>query len=61
MLSEIEVRSKWRMLFGNGATPRRIQEARQLVRQLRPESPLRSRLAGELDEIRRLQPPRRKK
>ena len=62
MLSETEVRSKWRHLFGNGGvTPKTIQDARQLVDHLQSESPWRSHLASELDEIRRLHQPRKKK
>lgn len=62
MISETEARSKWRHLFGKGrVTPKTIQNARQLVREIQPESPLRSRLSEELEEIRSIHSPRRKK
>ena len=53
MLGEIEARAKWRHLFGKGeVTAQTLREAQRLIDQLRAESPLRSRLAMELDEIR---------
>lgn len=62
MVSESEARSKWRRLFGTGRiSPKTLQDAKQIVRELHPESPLRSRLSGELEEIRSLHSPRRKK
>lgn len=61
MISEHAAHAKWRNLFGNGSiTAQTLQEADELLEQLPPESPLRSRLTNELDEIRRLQQSRQK-
>jgi hypothetical protein len=55
VLGEIEVRSKWRLLFGKGeVTAQTLRDAQKLVDGLRHESPLRARLAAELQEIRKL-------
>lgn len=58
MLTEQEVARVWSRLFGNGeVTDEKITKADNLLDELRPESPLRHRLATELDELRqRVQP-----
>ena len=55
MLSEHEAQSKWRNLFASGkVTPQTLGDAQLLLEQLPLESPLRSRLTAELDEIQKL-------
>jgi hypothetical protein len=56
LLTEQEVSKRWRQLFTSGVemTPQVLQRAEQLLAALRPESPLRYRLASELEELQRL-------
>ncbi len=55
MLTEKEVSKSWRTLFKNGATSDEdFTKAEALLDELRPESPLRHRLSGELEELRRI-------
>jgi hypothetical protein len=55
MLTEHDVLTLWRQLFNdheiNDTT---MAQAEELLDKLRPESPLRSRLATELDDIQKL-------
>ena len=55
MLTEKEVSTSWRNLFkGRELNDEAFEKAEALLEQLRPESPLRHRLAGELEELRRM-------
>ncbi len=55
MLSERDVTTLWRKLFlGQTITPSLLKEASMLLDRLSTESPLRIRLAKELDDIRKL-------
>lgn len=55
MLTEKEVSTSWRNLFkGRELSDEAFEKAEALLDELRPESPLRHRLAGELAELRRL-------
>ena len=55
MLDEHDAIRLWRQLFrGQPVTALSLAEAETLVNELNPESPLRSRLSAELEEIRRL-------
>jgi hypothetical protein len=55
LLTEQQVSRTWGTLFrGHELTIERVTEAESLLENLRPESPLRHRLATELDEIRKL-------
>jgi hypothetical protein len=55
LLTEKEVATSWRNLFkGKEINDEVFDKAESLLEQLRAESPLRHRLAGELDELRRL-------
>lgn len=55
MLTEKEVSTSWRNLFkGRDLSDETFEKAEALLDELRPESPLRHRLAGELTELRRL-------
>ena len=55
MLNEHDACNKWRNLFGGAEIEdETLNEAQQLLDQLPPESPVRLRLANELDEIRGL-------
>lgn len=54
MLTESEVSRSWSRLFKNGLSPEAFDNAEDLLNELRPESPLRHRLEGELDELREL-------
>ena len=55
MLTEKEVSASWRSLFkGRELSDDVFDKAEALLEELRPESPLRHRLAGELKELRRL-------
>jgi hypothetical protein len=55
LLTEKEVSTSWRNLFkGRELNDAAFEKAEALLEQLRPESPLRHRLAGELEELRRL-------
>jgi hypothetical protein len=52
-MSEQEVQRRWRQLFtGTELTVNTIEKAGALLEQLRMESPLRHRLAVELEELR---------
>lgn len=52
MLTEKEVAASWRKLFGQREMNDEIvDKAQALIDNLRPESPLRHRLDGELDEL----------
>jgi hypothetical protein len=55
LLTEKEVSTSWRNLFkGRELSDEVFEKAEALLDELRPESPLRHRLAGELAELRRL-------
>lgn len=55
MLTEKEVSTSWRNLFkGRELNDEAFEKAEALLEQLRPESPLRHRLSGELEELRRM-------
>ena len=55
MLTEKEVSKSWRSLFkGAEITEDDLSKAETLLEELRPESPLRHRLGGELEELRRI-------
>ena len=55
VLSEHDVSLMWRELFHNpSVTSETVVKAKALLEELKPESPLRHRLAVELDEIRDL-------
>ena len=52
MLSERDVTTKWRQLFHEqGISDASLAKAKSLLNSLTPESPLRLRLATELEEI----------
>lgn len=55
MLTESEVSRSWSRLFKNGLSPEAFDNAEDLLNELRPESPLRHRLEGELGELREMQ------
>lgn len=52
MLTEQEVARSWARLFKGEKTSEAFAKAEALLDELRPESPLRHRLACELDELR---------
>jgi len=53
LLTESEVERSWRRIFKNGdVSSESVERAENLLEELRPESPLRHRLSGELDELR---------
>jgi hypothetical protein len=54
LLTESEVSRSWSRLFKNGLSPEAFENAEDLLTELRPESPLRHRLEGELDELREM-------
>lgn len=56
MLTENEVARAWRQLFHRDVklSEESFQRAELLLDELRPESPLRHRLQGELDELRQM-------
>jgi hypothetical protein len=55
VLTEQEVVRSWRKLFKGGEyDDAALARAEGLLDELRPESPLRHRLTGELDELRKL-------
>jgi hypothetical protein len=54
LLTENEVSRSWSRLFKNGLSPEVFENAEDLLNELRPESPLRHRLEGELGELREL-------
>jgi hypothetical protein len=55
VLTEQEVSRSWRTLFrDSGWNEETLARAEQLLDELRPESPLRHRLDGELSELRRM-------
>ena len=55
MLTEQQINRSWRKLFGTGDfTEDAFDKAETLLEELRPESPLRHRLGGELEELRQL-------
>jgi hypothetical protein len=55
VLNERDVLTLWRTLFdGSGITTASLAKAESLLESLSPESPLRHRLATELEEIRGL-------
>jgi hypothetical protein len=55
VLTEQEVVRSWRKLFKGGEyDDTGLVRAEALLDELRPESPLRHRLMGELDELRKL-------
>ena len=55
MLTEHQIAQTWRSLFRDGAGDEEtFAKAEALLDELRPESPLRHRLEGELAELRRL-------
>ena len=56
MLTEREVSRSWQALFKAGSyNDETFTKADELLEELRLESPLRHRLQGELDELRKLQ------
>ena len=56
VLTEKEVSASWRALFkGGNYSEETFAKAEELLDELRLESPLRHRLSGELEELRRLQ------
>ena len=56
MLTEREVSRSWQSLFkGGNYTEETLTRAEELLDELRLESPLRHRLHGELEELRKLQ------
>jgi hypothetical protein len=52
VLTEQEVSRSWQRLFKGDVNADACDKAEALLAELRPESPLRHRLAGELEEIR---------
>ncbi|HEV2972255.1 MAG TPA: hypothetical protein VGY55_19935 [Pirellulales bacterium] len=55
MLTEKEVSKSWRTLFkGTAISDEDLSKAEALLKELRPESPLRHRLNCELEELRRI-------
>ena len=55
LLTEQEVSRTWRTLFkGSDFSEEELSKAEALLEELRPESPLRHRLSGELEELRRI-------
>jgi hypothetical protein len=55
MLTEHDVLTMWRQLFqDHEINDTTMTQAEELLENLRPESPLRSRLVTELDEIQKL-------
>jgi hypothetical protein len=55
LLTEKEVSKSWRTLFkGTAISDDDLARAEALLDELRPESPLRHRLNGELEELRRI-------
>ena len=55
MLTEQQINRSWRKLFGTGEFAEdAFEKAETLLEELRPESPLRHRLGGELEELRKL-------
>jgi hypothetical protein len=55
LISEAEVERSFRKLIkSNGLSPETLDKAESLLEDLRPESPLRHRLAQEVDELREL-------
>jgi hypothetical protein len=55
LLTEKEVSTSWRNLFkGRELNDELLDKAEALLEELRPESPLRHRLSGELAELRKL-------
>lgn len=55
MLTEGEISRSWIKLFGNNDyDPETFDKAELLLEELRPENPLRHRLATELRELRKL-------
>jgi hypothetical protein len=58
LLTEQEVSKNWRQLLSRVPLDEQtFVKAEALIDELRPESPLRHRLAGELSELRRLSRP----
>ena len=53
MLTEQEVSRSWMLLFKNEINDETFAKCEQLLDELRPESPLRHRLAQELKELRK--------
>ena len=59
MLTEHEIARTWRVLFrDNEINDDTFARAETLLEELRPESPLRHRLAGELSELRKMRKPK---
>jgi hypothetical protein len=57
LLNERHITVQWRELFrGKGITSAVVSDAHVLLDSLSPESPLRIRLATELEEIKKLSP-----
>jgi hypothetical protein len=54
LLTESEVSRSWSRLFKNGLSSEAFENAEDLLNELRPESPLRHRLEGELGELREM-------
>jgi hypothetical protein len=57
VLTEQEVAQSWRRLFKSEVNRDSLAKAEALLDELRPESPLRHRLASELVELRELSVP----
>ncbi|MGD0900516.1 MAG: hypothetical protein ABR915_22005 [Thermoguttaceae bacterium] len=61
MLTEHEIARTWRALFHEGKNDEdTFQRAEALLEELRPENPLRHRLAGELSELRKIRKQKQK-
>ena len=61
VLSEAEVRRSFQKLFQRGQKiePDVFEKAESLLDELRPESPLRHRLQGEIEELRKIHSPKK--
>lgn len=61
LLTEQEVSRSWQQLFKAGSfEAKAFEKAEALIEELRPESPLRHRLASELVELRKIHQKRAK-
>ena len=55
MLTEADAQLSFRRLFqGGNVNPETLEQAEVMLQELRPESPVRHRLSGELKEIKRI-------
>jgi len=61
-LNERDATTLWRKLFnGKEVSPESLTEARALLNQLNPESPLQVRFAAELEELQKIRQKQRSK